>query len=86
MNPVPHSSNNLILGAPKDPDAELKELKVDPLPITRTTVQGVMSNASFWQPNEEEISRILAGMPITVFVIGPAFYPLAVGVADTFQS
>lgn len=84
MNPVSHSSNNQILGAPKDPNAETKELQIDPLPITRTIKHGVMSNASFWQPTEEEISRILAGMPIAIVVIGPAFYPMAVGVADSF--
>lgn len=80
MNISKHTSNNMVIGAPKD---EQEGVDILPLPLTRSKFGGTMSSVSFWQPNEEEISRILAGMPISVSVLGPAIYPMYVGVADT---
>lgn len=80
MNFVKHSTNNMVLGAPKDDGTGLD---VSALPLTRSNFQGVQSSTSFWLPNEEEISRILNGHPIAITVLGPAFYPLYAGVSDS---
>ena len=80
MNYTRHSSNNMVIGAPKE---QVEGVDIEPLPLTRTKAHGVLQSVSFWQPTEEEISRILAGMPVSVSVIGPAFYPMHVGAADT---
>ena len=80
MNIAKHTTNNMVIGAPKDAQ---EGVDIQPLPLTRSKFAGVLCSVSYWQPTEEEISRILAGMPIAVSVLGPAIYPMYVGVSDT---
>jgi hypothetical protein len=71
---------NMVLGAPKDWDEERDGTCVG-LPIHIDLERGVMY--SFWQPSEQDIANILAGVPIRLSVFGSGHPPVAIAVTSS---
>lgn len=74
MKFIPHPSNNLVLGAPKDWDQEA--IPCGALPVTRTP----NAFTSYWQPNAEELKAMNAGQPVLLIVFGEIHPPVAIEV------
>lgn len=80
MLPIRTPQCNAMLGAPVDWDDE-KDGECVALPIYRDAATQTMH--SFWQPNEQEIANILAGVPIRLTIIGSAHPPVAINVTSS---
>ncbi|MCY0858485.1 hypothetical protein [Cupriavidus sp. D39] len=79
MPPVKTKHTNLVVGEPLDWDAA-RQGEFSGLPVHLDTLNGVMH--SFWQPTEQDIANILAGMPIRLSVFGEMHPPVAVAVTN----
>ncbi|CAN7611381.1 hypothetical protein LJR034_004684 [Caballeronia sp. LjRoot34] len=77
MQPIRTDACNTQLGAPRDWD-ESKDGECCALPIHRDAARQVMH--SFWQPSEQDIANIIAGVPIRLTVIGTGHPPVAINV------
>lgn len=78
MNPSRHSTNNMLLGAPKD-----MENCVD---IAATMLVGEDTStiiSTFWTPTPEEIKAINSGAKIVLYVWGSQHPPVAIGVCES---
>lgn len=82
MAPIRTEHTTTILGAPKDWD-EAKDGKCVGLPVHKDTATNCFY--SFWQPSEEDISNILAGVPIRLTVVGFTHPPVAIGVSNSVK-
>jgi hypothetical protein len=78
MQPVRTDACNAVFVAPADWHVEIDGECVD-LPIHADITLGVMH--SYWQPSEEDIANILAGLPIRLTVFGRSHPPVAIAVS-----
>ena len=74
MNFVPHSSNNMLLAAPKGMD------NCAILPATMMIEDNQTIIASFWKPTAEELAALNANGHVTLYVWGTMHPPVAIGV------
>jgi hypothetical protein len=77
MEIVTHSTCNDVLGVSAEQAAE----GVVPLPINRSSEDGLPCVESFWKPDALELAAINAGHPILVRVMGHRHPPIFIGVA-----
>lgn len=77
MQPLRTAECNVLLGAPSDWD-ENTDGECVALPIHQN---GVYMH-SFWQPSEQDIANILAGVPIRLTIVGGAHPPVAINVTS----
>jgi hypothetical protein len=82
MMPVRSEHTNAMLGAPKDWNPE-QEGECIGLPVHRDQQNNVF--LSFWQPSEQDIANILAGVPIRLTVFGGGHPPVAIAVTDSID-
>ena len=75
MNFIKHKSNNFTFTAPES----MKD-RCDDLPVTIVKLNEDTAIKSFWRPNEKDISNILAGGQICLYVIGSSMPPVSVTV------
>lgn len=70
-----HSSNNMLLGKPKDSS------NVETMPATMWVGDdGSVTVASFWRPEPEELAMLNAGGSVVLYVLGTMHPPVAIGV------
>lgn len=74
MNFTKHSSNNVEFGAPVDWDHAT--LPCAALPATRTELQGSPVIVSFWKPTPEELTDLVNGGTISLWVVGKSMPPV----------
>jgi hypothetical protein len=74
MNRTQHTSNNDVLGAPKDWNQA--ELPCSALPITRTECDGVPAIKSYWRPTAEELVLLNTGAPVALWILGAGMPPV----------
>ena len=77
MPPVNTKHTNVVLGAPVDWDPVTHGECIG-LPAHRDQVTGCWH--SFWQPTEQDIANLLAGLPIRLTVFSGAHPPVSVAV------
>jgi hypothetical protein len=80
MKPIQTDRTNVLLGAPKDWDAA-RDGEYIGLPV-HLDVENRLFH-SFWQPSEQDIADILAGMPVRLTVFGGSHPPVAIAVTDS---
>lgn len=68
-----------MFGPSKGAVSPVADANIEALPVTKDT-EGVMH--SFWQPSEEDIANILAGVPIRLSVMSMGHPPVALTVTD----
>ncbi len=79
MNFHQHSSNNMLLGKPKDmPTCETLPAT---MMIDEETTQ--VTIASFWRPTPEELKLLNDGGSVVLYIFGTFHPPVAIGVIDT---
>ncbi len=78
MQPVHTDACNVVFKAPDDWNTEIDGECVD-LPIHADIALGVLH--SYWQPSEQDIANILAGLPIRLTVFGRGHPPVAIAVS-----
>jgi hypothetical protein len=76
MKCVSHSSNNMLLGAPKD----MPNCETVPATMMTDAPEGQVIITTFWQPTPEELELINEGKKITLYVWGISHPPVAIGV------
>lgn len=79
MNFHRHSTNNMILGAPKDME------NCENLPATMMVDEesGQTTIASFWTPNQEELEALRKGGSVVLYVFGTMHPPVSIGVTES---
>jgi hypothetical protein len=77
MPPLKTGHTNAMLGAPVDWDPAVHGECIG-LPVHRDQQQGVW--LSWYQPTEQDIANILAGVPIRLSVFGNGHPPVAISV------
>ena len=77
MNPTTHSTNNILLGAPKD-----MENCID-IAATMIVENSSTIIATFWTPTPEEITAINSGAKVALYVWGTAHPPVAIGICES---
>jgi hypothetical protein len=77
MNPTTHSTNNMILGAPKGMDNCVDVAATMFVEDTQTTI------ATFWTPTPEEITAINTGASVVLYVWGLQHPPVALGICES---
>lgn len=77
MPPIQTAHTTMILGAPRGWDPQTQGDCVG-LPVHRDEANGRW--LSYWQPTEQDIANILAGVPIRLSVYGPGHPPVAIAV------
>jgi hypothetical protein len=80
MRPVQHKSNTRVLAAP--PKHDQKQLTVNAMPITDTTVGDRHAIVVFYELNDEERAQIARGALIGVWVLGVTMPPMALSVQE----
>lgn len=79
MDYVRHPSNNHEFGAPPG-WAQGGDLECGTLPVTLTYVDGRQAIVSFWQPQPEELAKLLQGKPVILTVFGQQHPVVSMGV------
>jgi hypothetical protein len=74
MMPTQHTSNNDVLGAPKDWDQGA--MPCGALAITRCDIDGLPCIMSFWRPSLEEINILKEGGTVALMVFGQGMPPV----------
>lgn len=75
MNPVRLSDNNATLG--------VDQKGVRPVHVTRwKNTEGLPVVSIGWQPDHQELERLLQGLPVIVDVIGYTMQPMVVRVGE----
>lgn len=77
MPPLKTRQTTAVLGAPVDWDPA-KQGECIGLPVHRDDLNGRW--LSWYQPTEQDIANILAGVPIRLSVYGPGHPPVAIAV------
>jgi hypothetical protein len=78
MQAIQHISNNDVLGAPKGVPIE----ECHALRITRARYpDGTHVVISYWKPDDAELDRLKAGLPVRLSVWGHTHAPVNIGVA-----
>lgn len=78
MPPVKTDHTNVMLGAPVDWDPSTHG-ECCGLPVHRDWANNRW--LSYWQPTEQDIANILAGVPIRLSVFGSGHPPVAIAVS-----
>lgn len=78
MIPIKMPSTNLVFAPKADAEEHVKDA-INTLPVSKD-IAGIMH--SFWQPSEEDIANILAGLPIRLSVMSIGHPPVALTVTD----
>ena len=79
MRFVQHPSNNRVLSAPAGHNQQAMD--VGALPVTfGEDAEGHRCIVSFWKPVKDELSKLLQGKPIMLFVYSPQHPVVAMGV------
>lgn len=81
MNFIQHTTNNHVLGVPKEWDHSQGYCSALPCTVSKDE-EGLYQIQSFWKPTKEELDAIVAGRPIMLTCIGGQ-PPVRVEVAAT---
>lgn len=77
MYPIRHNTNNTLYRSPEG------EKPMGDLPVTATADGMVIY--SFWQPSEQDIANILAGVPIRLGMMGGLHPPVSIEVTNSVE-
>lgn len=72
-----HSTNNMLLGAPKDMP------NCDTVPATMVIDGDVVIVQTFWRPTEDELKRLNDGQSVCLHVWGNSHPPVAITVESS---
>jgi hypothetical protein len=77
MNPTTHSTNNMLLGAPKDMENCIDVAATMMVEDSSTII------TTFWTPTPEEIKAINSGAKVALYVWGTFHPPVAIGICES---